>query len=269
MSIDLETLQASHQENGKLDISDSDFQKGAIGLIENGLIKIRGAFCLRDLEAINLEVMRHSNEQPNSGMLNLKISKELYLPEVHANHVVMNFVLCFFPDLYFILSGFCVKQVLFSQAKTDFDPGTMDLFATDELDQEGQIPIHEMFFFIGLDKGETATSVIDYFPGSHKQTHKDRHKLIEQENYETANIKFGDCVVADSRVAHRIRLNETFNKGRVLVIRYSLPWFYDLQSPKKFPAVCIDDEVFENMKMSHQLIMSHARGKIEWRHDRW
>lgn len=269
MSIDLEILQASHQENGKLDISDSDFQRGAIGLIENGLIRIRGAFCERDLDAVNRVATREYNVQSSSQISNLKISKELNLPDVYANNVVMNFVLCFFPDLYFILSGFCVKQDLVNQADAVFDTGTMDLFAADELDQEGQVPIHEMVAFIGLDEGGIVTSVIDYFSGSHKHAHKDRLKLIKQDKYKTANIEFGDCIITDSRLAHRIRLNEPFGTGRVLVIRYSLPWFYDLQSPKKLPAVCIDDEEFKNMKMSHQLIMSHARGKIEWRHDRW
>lgn len=260
---------AIESESNRRELSEEDFERGAIDLLKKGAIKVGNAFIEQELSKLALNLESQVSNETKGSLTNLKIDENLNLPGVFSNEVLMCFILFFFPDLYFILTGFCVRTASDEKETNGFDYGTMDLFGDEELIGDEAVPPHELLIFVSLNKQEDNPASFDYVEGSHLLKYSQRREINAEQECVNTKLRFGECLMIDSRLMHRQSFENIKSSGSVLILRYSLPWFYDVKNPKKLPKVEIDQDVYKSLKMSHQLILSHALGTKEWRHDRW
>lgn len=239
---------------------------------QNGVVLFQDTYSTEQMEKIKraLEtVTEGSPEVKNSSkkrnIINLKIEGELNSEALYANRSVLGSIMAILPRRYLMLTSFCASILDPHTPEERINYGHKDLFKlSDKKHLIRKIPPFEIILIAALKDIEPGAGEVRVWPASHLSPSESRPNTVDQSQFIDVSLRKGDCILIDSRLAHQFLANSSSARTEYLMIRYSIPWFRNVDAGTHLPSIQLSEEEYEKVDPPVRFLLDHARGKIDW-----
>lgn len=201
----------------------------------------------------------------NREVIALSIAGELNSDDFYANGSALAAIMAILPRRYLMITSFCTSISKPGSSDEAINYGHSDLFKlSDKRHLHRQIPPYEVSLIIALNNVSHEGGAMKVWPGSHLSPSQTRAQTVSQSQSIDVNLNQGDGILIDSRLAHQYLSNEGKTDTQYAIIRYSIPWFRNVDQQHKLPCLQICESEYEKVNSQFKFLLDHARGKMDW-----
>lgn len=239
---------------------------------QNGVVLLQEIYSAEQMEKIRgplgtiaLNSTHGQNSLKKRNVINLKIEGELNSESLYANQSVLGSIMAILPRRYLMLTSFCASISGPHTPEDRINYGHKDLFKlNDKKHLIRNIPPFEVILIAALKDIAPEGGELRVWPASHLSPSASRPTTVDQSQFIDVSLRKGDCILIDSRLAHQFLANSSSTSAEYLIVRYSIPWFRNIDADTKLPSIQLTEEEFERVDPPVRFLLDHARGKIDW-----